>query len=197
MSWTFHGRDPITSSMEVAITSTVIVPVTFAGYTIWLNENTLEKYKRTYPKLQSVIANVGGIIKFIMTLSNFIANYITSQMLDVELSNYFISNDDNKEFWKKTKGTRSSSSSKGQLGHVYITTTISSSTLPKKIHVNRKSSNYLNPDEKFKRSLTFKEAVLPAFCVNKNSFKHKINGFSEIIRNKTSVDNLLVVFKDF
>ena len=198
-SWTMHGRDPITSSMEVALTSSVVTPGTFTGYTIWLNENILEKYKRTYPKLQSVLANVGGIIKFIMTISNFITTYITSQMLDVEMSNYFISDDDNKDFRKRTiKKTCSSSPSKSQSEVLNFTTSVSGSPRhPKKMHVNVNLLNYLHSDKKFNRSLSFKEAVLPSCCVNKKSSKHQINGFSEIIRSRISLDHLLVVFRDF
>jgi hypothetical protein len=90
-SWTVHGRDPITSSTEISLSFTAAIPGAFTLITICLNENTIQKYKRTYPKLQTVVANIVGIVKFIMTVSHFIVTYITSQMLHVELSNVCIS----------------------------------------------------------------------------------------------------------
>jgi hypothetical protein len=91
ITYTYFGRDPF-SSVEVALKGNNKLNG-FATFQILINQNSIEKYKRSFPKVQSLIANLGGIIKFILTISTFFSEYITSQMLMAELSNNFIYSD--------------------------------------------------------------------------------------------------------
>jgi hypothetical protein len=181
-TWTVHGRDPITSSMEIALSSATSIPGTFTVVTISLNENSIEKYKRSYPKLQTVAASIGGIVKFIMTISEFIVIYITSQMLHVELSNVCISNDEpqlQKMKKKKTDPIR-----------------LSQNSPTRSFKLKTEQPTLTNSNEK-KASLSFTEAALLSCCVKKQSVKHKIHSFSSIIKSKISTDYFLTHFNDF
>ena len=68
---------------------------------IILNSNTIDINQRSYQKLQSVIANIGGAFNVVMVVSSFISKYITFQFLHVELLNDFLFNDDDESDKKK------------------------------------------------------------------------------------------------
>jgi hypothetical protein len=50
---------------------------------------------------------------------------------------------------------------------------------------------------KEKRHISFKDALLPNICINKNSEKFNIKNYKKIIRYKTSLDEILLFFRDF
>jgi hypothetical protein len=89
-NWTMFSKDTSTSSLEIALSSTTSVPNTFTFFSFMLNQNMILKFKRGYPKLQSVVANIGGIMKFIMMVSSLLSQYVSSQLFYVDLANYFI-----------------------------------------------------------------------------------------------------------
>ena len=75
---------------------------TFSKFQIGLNYSSKEKYTRTYPKFQSVIANIGGLIQFVFQFFKIIVLMFTngqyySSFIDIEL------NKDNNKFIKITK----------------------------------------------------------------------------------------------
>ena len=51
---------------------------TFSKFQIGLNYSSKEKYTRTYPKFQSVIANIGGLIQFVLQFFKIIVLMFTN-----------------------------------------------------------------------------------------------------------------------
>jgi hypothetical protein len=51
-------------------------------------------YFRYYQKLQILAANIGGVANAILMISNFVVNFISSQLLIVDLANKLIKFDD-------------------------------------------------------------------------------------------------------
>ena len=62
-----------------------------------MNSYTIDIFKRKYPKLQSVVANIGGIIKLFLTIAQILSRFISEKMLNIELANIFSSNNDSYE----------------------------------------------------------------------------------------------------
>ncbi len=50
-----------------------------------INEKNFERYKRTYPKFQSLIADVISTIQFILLIYDFLSNNIYSKKIDIEI----------------------------------------------------------------------------------------------------------------
>ena len=89
-SWQLYGRDPVSSYQSVAISGTNIVPNSFTVILILLNSNNVDRYSRSFQKLQTVISNIGGAYSIIMIVSSFITQFITSKFLYIELLNEFV-----------------------------------------------------------------------------------------------------------
>lgn len=98
-----NGRDDVHSYYKLSpLETTTFVEKTFSQFQIQILNNQIDQYKRSYPKFQSVLANIGGVMKFILSFAQFIAKFVTSQMKDIELSNAFVfhhsnNNDENEE----------------------------------------------------------------------------------------------------
>jgi hypothetical protein len=195
-TWTLFGRDE-SSSVDIALKGTASVPNTLSVFTISFVSGKLDYYKRNYPKLQSVVANIGGVIKFIMTISNFLSQYISSQMLEVELCNEFIS-ENNKEEYKNTNIIQMTSNNNlfyplSTINPISNTNFPAKLMLPKIYHSNISKFKLV----KERKKLTFVESLIPKKCLNKNSLKHSVNNYSKIIKSYMSTDNILKLFKDF
>jgi hypothetical protein len=190
---TFFGKDPL-SYVEVALIRNNKMN-SFATFQITINQNSIEKYTRTSPKIQSLFANLGGIIKFIWSISSFIAQYVSSQLLEVELSNHLIFNDDES---KVIKPESNIILNQGNLINKSFMVPVdnNSRTVLNKIIKNNFNLTALQTIKK-KRNLNFKEILLPKFCLNKSSYKHELGEISEIIKSKLSSNELLKLFKDF
>jgi hypothetical protein len=47
-----------------------------------------DNYRRSYPKLQNVIANIGGVVSLLFSIARILAGYISDQMLSLLMGNY-------------------------------------------------------------------------------------------------------------
>lgn len=47
-----------------------------------------DNYKRGYPKLQNVVADIGGVASLLFTIASVIAGYVSDQMLNLYMGNY-------------------------------------------------------------------------------------------------------------
>jgi hypothetical protein len=196
-TWTISGRDE-SSSVDIAIKSTTTVPNTKSVFSISLLSGKVDQYKRTYPKIQSVVANIGGVLKFIMTISSFLSKYISLQMLEVELSNNFICDKD-KEQNKNRKVVEMTSCNNLKSYPLSSTVTILNKNFPDKNMIPKNINSTISEIKKVKqrKRLTFVEALMPKKCLNKSSAKHSLNKYSKIIKTYMSTDNILKLFKDF
>jgi hypothetical protein len=55
-----------------------------------LNEKAQDNYTRTYPKLQSLVANIGGVIKAITFVCSFFIELISPGIMSLDIANNFI-----------------------------------------------------------------------------------------------------------
>jgi hypothetical protein len=90
---TFTGftYDDVSSKKDIyGLTTKVYVPNTFSVIIINVNTNYADRYKRFYSKLQSIVANIGGVIKFVFFFAQLITTYITKHMMYYDISNVII-----------------------------------------------------------------------------------------------------------
>jgi hypothetical protein len=217
-TFNFFGPDPLRSKIEVGMKGTKVnIADTFALLQIRPNTNVFDNFKRNYPKLQSIVANIGGVIKFIMIIAQVLSKYISSQMLQVDLSNNFhypSDEADNKLKKKKSHHIQLPSISSPEktltsneeiLGTYHKKSKKTSSPNISPIKKNLQSSSLGRTLNKsglpskilYKKNLSFKEALFLPFCVDKKSFKHSIKEYDRIIRAKLSSDYLIKIFSDF
>ncbi len=70
------------------------------------NSYVLQKHMRSFPKLQSLVANIGGTIKAILFTATIVENYIVDAIYYIQLSNCIISFD---ELESETKNEKNDS----------------------------------------------------------------------------------------
>lgn len=226
-SWSYFGIDPSSSYVDISLSSTVTVPNTRSSFTIMLVPGKVDLYKRTYPKIQYVFANIGGLLKIISTISSVFTKFITSQILDVELSNNFISgtnkerdnnnlkvnhnhnNYNNNNINYNFSPTINNSAKKlVKLTPKFSTMTILSRQIQnpsRSVSISDNSKLYsfnLKPDKSLKtasnyRELSFIEALLPSLCLNHQSAKHNLQDIRKIIRSYLSTEYILRLHRDF
>lgn len=197
-----------------ALTGTSQVPNTFTLIQINIDRTGYDAYKRSYPKLQQVFANIGGFAKIVLTISSFICKFISSKYFFSELSCLFI-NEEQKANKKQFKTSPSKS----------IMTQRSLVSKPDIIRENPKN-DFLSENEtkieSFKmeklpsnptsklgtisenkvrninKSTGYLEVVLPSSRKDRNSTsKYSLNIYYEIIKLYMSSEYLLKTYKDF
>jgi hypothetical protein len=85
-----YGMDPIRSKIEIlAKAPSTINPNTLGMHSFQPIPESFDNYNRSYMKLQTIVAYIGGVIKFVITIGQIISKYITCQMLYVHLGNFF------------------------------------------------------------------------------------------------------------
>ncbi len=58
-------------------------------HSVFILGESVDTYKRSFARLQSLIANIGGVVSSLMTFSGFCARFISSQMFTIFIGNYF------------------------------------------------------------------------------------------------------------
>jgi hypothetical protein len=199
-----NGRDDVHSYYKLSpLETTTFIDKTFSQFQIQILNNQIDQYKRSYPKFQSVLANIGGVMKFILSFAQFIAKFVTSQMLDIDLSNTFVFHHSNtdQEQEDKTKTIKINSKQ------------ISNSTTCKELHNNTRISKFpifkhliLSQMKNIRKttiqkteikSLGCLETILPRKCFNKKSAIHIVDKCQQIIKRKLSSDYILKTISEF
>jgi hypothetical protein len=170
--------DDISSKTEIYPKGTnVHVNLTFGTVSLFMNSMYADRHKRLYPKLQSVLANIGGVMKFILFIGNVLAKYITANMMIIDLSNIVIDHD--------YKGQKERTTRLGILG-------IDKELVHKDIGVIMERKVKIR-----KKQLSLLEAIMPKQCISKTSAKHNIDICRKVLKKKLSSDNLLVLIEQF
>jgi hypothetical protein len=150
------------------------IPNTFSHMQISMNSDYAELYKRTYPKIQSIMANIGGILKLITFIAKLISEYYTSNMMFIDLSNEIIHFEDS----EKATTLQNLNDTQPKLNNIVKT-------------VNSLSNVNLK-----RKKISFWEAFIPARFVNKKSIRCEIKNIEDIIKKRLSVDYLLKELSD-
>jgi hypothetical protein len=137
-----------------------------------------EIFHRYYPKLQVLAANIGGIMKFIVTIGSVLVNHISSQYYLFDLLDKFMHIHDDDEI------KISKVNSYNNFENVMKSQTSNNAIVIKKTSSKRKK-------------FAFKDAILIDKCVSSNSPKHLISQYASIFRNQFSVEYLIKLIIDF
>ncbi len=149
--------------------------------------NLIYTTKRSYEKIQNLMADLGGILKFIITVASFITNFVTEKIFYVDMSNFFISNEDE----KKNVAKRLNCSSFVNVNNVEYSNSIKESN---KNNLNNFSFRAKTKKIKKKKTLKTISVLLPCVKAYKNL---NVNVFKELIRKKVSTEEILKVDADF
>jgi len=171
------------------------VPRSIFQLNIFPNTDYIDYYKRTYPKLQTVVASISGVAKVITLIGGIFVKFVTLNMMTLDLSNYIIyfpelnSNGKIKTKLSNKNSKVLASQDKNILpcktAEELELETIDKKNLPR--FLRKKESK---PE---KKRLSTLEAILPAFCLPKTSLKKKLNEFKAITMDKLSTNHLLEI----
>jgi hypothetical protein len=186
--------DDLSSTKEISGPNTkVSLANSFALLQISVTTAYADRYKRFYPKLQTVVANIGGVIKFVFFLAKMISIYMTKQMMFFDLANSIINIDDFIE--------NNNSSNKPQ-----ISKSIPDKSNSQIVHNSKQALNILSAQNlgihlpKRGPERTPKLKVLDAICpmlLRRTVSKRFLEESDAIVRQHLSADYILKFLSDF
>jgi hypothetical protein len=189
--WKSFGRTEA-SYTEVSPKAIALVPNTLSVLFFNMEGGNVDSHKRSYQKVQNVLAYIGGIFNFITFISTFLVKYFTSQMLAVDLSNNFVYNED-KHLTIHTNFVEKSCTTDWLKPNVPILNI----NFPNKNKIHHKLNIPVIKTATARRSLTYLEALMPKQCTKASSVKKNLDSYSSIIKFYMSTNNFLKFFKDF
>jgi hypothetical protein len=157
------------------------VPNSFRAASFVLNSQEVEYYRRTSPKIQSVLADIGGMAKFITSFSLFIIKHITTNMMFVDLSNEII------DYGKTLREATKPSNIDNSIKHNTLVIEPLKKDSKDIIHHHPVSTSIPSKREK----LSILHSIVPAKCLGKDSIKKKLEVLNDCIKKKLSVDYIL------
>ncbi len=85
------GRSPsVKTEITTKDTQFTIKEVLFV-YRATVSRFLSNKYMRIYPKLQSVVAYIGGMMKFIITIAQILSNYVSTKLMNFNIVQEIVS----------------------------------------------------------------------------------------------------------
>jgi hypothetical protein len=154
-----------------------IIDGSFTIIQILSNERYADKYRRTYPKLQSVVASIGGVIELIWFCGRMICELITPAMMYLDIAHNFV------DFSK--------SCDKSPKKNLTVFSHISGIKLSSCSIVN--SDPYLYP----KKEISFIDSVIPTRFTSKMSTRRVSDKCKELITKKMSIEYIIKSLNDF
>jgi hypothetical protein len=159
---------------------TVLNPGTFGQVTLTMDPVTYV-YKRSYTKLQTVLANAGGALKALQTFTLILCQLITKRLFFQDMINqHFVEKNKNREIDNQSKST------------VPIVNLNNNYMIQKKDFENYLSDNY----NKNKLNLNFRDKILPICLWNKNQKKFFEAAENRIVK-ELSFGNVIKKFIQF
>ena len=148
--------------------------------TLRINEKSFERYKRTYPKLQSLIADVISTIQLILLIYEFLTDNIYSKKIDIEIIKSILS----KKFKEEIKKKSNNKKEEDNISEQTIQIKNSTNTYKGNIffdEINLKNNKNILTNNKFMEETKSESSIIN----NKNtSFKLIKN-----IKNKININN--------
>jgi hypothetical protein len=165
----------------------VYIPSAISVVQININAEYADRYRRYYSKLQSVLANIGGVLEFVFFLSKLISYYITEQMMYVDLSNNII----NWENGEKGKPQELVNLDITQGKPIKVNNFVNESQ--SKLDISTKTT--LRP--KLTRKLTLTQSILPDRCFKKKRHKDALEDTYNIVKRFLSSDYIIRTMSEF
>jgi hypothetical protein len=163
--------------------STYIIKEAYGLVMIYLAEKAEVNY-RTYIKLQSVAASIGGVANLILFLAKVLLDYTTEKSLLLDYLNIRQTT---------TEDLKSIANLDNSIVNMNLSFQPSSPIKMKRIPLNRKPAN-ARP-EIISYSVTLKELLLPVTCSSR--YKDLYRKIENHVRTKLSLDNLLKESDEF
>lgn len=174
---TGYGRDYQFSYNEVnPLTTKFKLPESVGCIQFNFNSFTIDKYSRTYQKLQSVVANIGGALKLILTLAQTFTRLITHHIYIFNLSSECIETSEVKKDQKQKRNNFVLE--KNQVG-----------VENKNYSVSEEMRRRLEP--KVKKVMTTWEATVPVCLNKKNRKKILVQKYEELVKQMLSSSTVL------
>ena len=206
-----YNYDKSASRIEVLPPTTeFMVSDSFFIVQFFAIESELERYKRTYPKFQSVLASIGGVMKLFVTVAQIFTNFLTYQMMVVDITNSFVHfkkadtrnvvpfrkrNSTTYNFWSNTNKNSSLN-----LNQNYIEPEIKGPSEKFDTNGNSYSKTVENKKQNLAQNRNIKlscfEALCPRNCSAKNSAKRILDKCEKIYSKKMSVEYILKKFAE-
>ena len=222
-TWQMIGRDPFTSFYFISISGVNKVPNSFTVIQFFLTPNSIDTYYRSFMKIQSVIANIGGAMSLILFFSKHLTEVISSRILYVKLLNEFVQYEDH-EVKEKDKLTQLSNYETFKFNNYFKNIKKNDESPNQKNEIlpkNNYNLNRPNVDQiddisiikrysieqtipqilhknllKKERKLTILESILPYFCIRKSILLKDIDIISKIVRTIVSTEGILKLFQE-
>ncbi len=199
-----------------------VVPGTFAVVRLMIQPDVINSYKRSFPKLQGLAADIGGMIKFIMFIANILSNYISSQMMEVYLSSSFgddnncspsnvlpissnlvnslhFNNNSNKNIREANNNHMPSNFQKNKFTTNNNENNINPNTLFKNPPNQPIVVSMPQPKNEIKtksKKLDFWEAVCLNCCLKKNSIKHSLDPIRSVLAWRLGLEQPMRFYSD-
>jgi hypothetical protein len=186
-----------TSELAQSLTlygSNMYVPEAYALLMIALSDKADIHY-RSYIKFQSLVANVGGVVNFILLLAKYIATYISSKSLLLEYVNHRLENGKHSDF--KVDQRTAHDSSKVDNTNMKLnnyTQIVPQQTTSIPTRAQAPTENFSMQKRK-QLTMTFTETFFPLTFTRR--YKDVYAKIDNYVRLKLSLDNLLKESDEF
>ena len=155
------------------------------------------KYIRSFPTIQDVLGNIGGLTEIIFTIFQFISCFFSEKFFLAEISNNLINNSKiKKSYYFKKENLKNSKTIQNELSHISSTKFIGKSNLPlKKTNSLNVQSSKNMPDSSQKSSKIIKNNFITE-KTNKNE-KSDLNYYSDNSSTSIFEENKKIKFPFF
>jgi hypothetical protein len=152
-----------------------IIDGSFTIFQFLINERYSDNYSRTYQKLQSIVANIGGVLEVIWFMGGLIIELITPAMMYLDIAHDFVDLQVN----NRLKPSR-------DLGGVTIHNLTKLQSLPNLTeNVGLKKSSH-----SIKLKLSIIDSIIPKFA-NKSSNRQVADRCKELVTKKLSIEYII------
>jgi hypothetical protein len=152
-----------------------IIDGSFTIFQILINERYSDNYSRTYQKLQSIIANIGGVLEAIWFMGTLIIELITPAMMYLDIAHDFVDLRIN----NRSKPSR-------DLGGI----TIHNQTKLQSLHNVNENVGLKQSAQNIKLNLSIIDSILPKFT-NKSSNRQLADRCKELVTKKLSIEYII------
>jgi hypothetical protein len=157
------------------------------------NGDNADRYKRSYPKLQQLLANIMGVVDSILLICGVVSNYLSYQMMIIDLSNIIIKHVDTPDGSnKKLYGSKP----KPKSSELSVQTRRSTAAPDTAVKLEPYEPKQILKKPLIKR-LGVKDAILLKGCVAKDSPKQLVHASEEILKKHMSIDYFLRLHVEF
>jgi hypothetical protein len=157
-----------------------IIDGSFTIFQIMINDRYSDNYSRTYPKLQSIVANIGGVLEVIWFIGSMIIQLITPAIMYLDIAHDFV---DFRVGSSEAKPKEKSSSDLAGVTIYNITKLHSVANLNE-----NKIGGLMQSTKTVKKNLSIIDSIIPSKLAGKSSNRQLAERCKELIIKKLSIE---------